>query len=259
MAQLLLPQADSAGGLLLPKYGELTNQASAPSAPATGKTRLYIDSNGLLQLLSPTAAANRRICAHWGSGTAFPAGAAPGDTFVRTDVGTSGALYQYVGSGLGSGGWIVEGSVVCTATTRPATALYASLPIFETDTSRNYQWTGTAWAWLNGGTNPADIGQTDMSPGLAAGFTAGTDGCHYRVKNGYLDFQCHLVTTANTTTGVFFTFPAALKPGFNHWWLAEAVGVSQGEVKADAAGGTLGLFSRPNTNTVAVTSGGWLV
>lgn len=42
----------------------------------------------------------------------------------------------------------------CTSTTRPATGLYAGFPIFETDTLRQYHWTGAAWRYSHGGDDP---------------------------------------------------------------------------------------------------------
>lgn len=49
---------DSAGGVLLPTYAELTRQSAAAAAPAAGKTRLYVDSNGIFQLVPDTGAAD---------------------------------------------------------------------------------------------------------------------------------------------------------------------------------------------------------
>lgn len=43
--------------------------------------------------------------------------------------------------------------VICTSATRPSIP-FAGLMIFETDTFRQYVYTGTAWYYLNGGTDP---------------------------------------------------------------------------------------------------------
>lgn len=139
MTRTGLAGTDSSGGLTGP-YVDLSLLGAAPAAPATGKTRLYVDSNGLLQLL-PATGPSRRIAAHWGTGTAFPTGAAAGDTFIRTDIGTNGTLYQYSGStSIGTAGWIVEGPITCTLTTRPTTGLYAGVQLYETDTGRVYEY-----------------------------------------------------------------------------------------------------------------------
>lgn len=47
---------DGAGGLLVPAYLEAAQQATAPAAPAAGKTRLYMDSSGVLQLVPASGA-----------------------------------------------------------------------------------------------------------------------------------------------------------------------------------------------------------
>lgn len=48
----------------------------------------------------------------------------------------------------GSGGY-----VICTSTTRPGSPT-AGEHIYETDTGREYVWTGSAWSYRTGGTNP---------------------------------------------------------------------------------------------------------
>lgn len=164
------PTLDGASGLLVPAYAELNNIA-APPVPAAGKTRLYVDSAGLLQLL-PAAGGGRRIAAHWGSGTAFPTGPAAGDTFLRSDVGTSGTLYQYAGAGQGTGGWIVEGAIVATSTTRPAVGLYAGVQLYETDTTFTWSYTGALWQPVSAG---ACSGKMWLTTGGSANLTVSTE------------------------------------------------------------------------------------
>ncbi|HET6794009.1 MAG TPA: hypothetical protein VFH45_06185, partial [Acidimicrobiales bacterium] len=54
-----IPTRDSGSGVLVPTYTELTRQAAAPAAPAAGKTRLYVDTNGVFQLLPDTGPADQ--------------------------------------------------------------------------------------------------------------------------------------------------------------------------------------------------------
>lgn len=95
-----------------------------------------------------------------GTGAAFPVtgpeGSAlrRGDVFLRTDLGTNGSLWTYVGGSAGSGGWVHKGPITCTSTTRPGSALYGGLAIFETDTNRMWQRAGTAWVYAGGAPPP---------------------------------------------------------------------------------------------------------
>lgn len=163
----------SDGGLIIPSYAEITQYTAGqlPPAPATGKTRLYADSNGTARLLDSTGY-DRRLVTHWKSGTAFPTSAAvmPGDTYFRTDQGTNGSLWQYTGVAvLGSNGWVTEAPIVCTSTTRP-TVTYAGLAILEADTGRSMVWTGTEWA----ATSPVH-GKMWRTAGQSAVLTSGTE------------------------------------------------------------------------------------
>lgn len=107
----------------------------------------YVDDRTLPA--SPT----RKLVSHWGSGTSFPVvGVLPGDTFVRSDVGTNGSSWVYVGGSSGKNGWVHKGPIVCTSTTRPATAVaYAGLHIYETDTKYEAIHDGTNWVYAPGG------------------------------------------------------------------------------------------------------------
>lgn len=160
MAQIRFPSEDSNSGVLVPTYAEISQYTAGqlPAAPAAGRTRLYADSNDRVQILGAAGGA-RRIATHWGSGSSFPtAGAlAAGDTFLRTDIGTNGSLWQYTGNtSQGSGGWIAEGAVACTSTTTPTVALYAGLAIYETDTKATRLYDGANWyltgaaPWIGG-------------------------------------------------------------------------------------------------------------
>lgn len=97
---------------------------------------------------SPTSA-TRLLSNNWGPVTAFPAlsaGVRPGDTCLRTDIGTNGSFWTYSGNGSqGSVGWVVDDTIVCTSTTRPAATLYKGLRIYETDTASTWVSAGTVW------------------------------------------------------------------------------------------------------------------
>lgn len=152
MTRTSLAGRDSSGGLVGANYAELPLLGAAPATPAAGKARAYLDNNGALQLLPAAGILGRRIAVHWGSGTAFPALAAAGDTFVRTDVGTAGSLWQYTGiATVGTAGWVAESPVVCTSTTRPTAALYAGLTTYETDTHLSSVYDGSVWAPVGAG------------------------------------------------------------------------------------------------------------
>jgi hypothetical protein len=92
---------------------------------------------------SPT----RKLTTYWGAATSFPsAGVLAGDTVTRSDIGTNGSLWVYVGPGRGVSGWVHKGPIVCLSTTRPASGVsYAGLEIYETDTGKDSYYDGTAW------------------------------------------------------------------------------------------------------------------
>jgi major tropism determinant Mtd-like protein len=97
------------------------------------------------------ASPNRKLVSHWGAGISFPViGVLQGDTFVRTDVGTNGSLWTYIGGSSGKNGWVHKGPIVCTAFTRPSTTTiaYMGLQIFEMDTGKTYVYDGTAYRWI---------------------------------------------------------------------------------------------------------------
>lgn len=134
---------DGAGGLLVPAYLEAAQQASAPAAPATGRTRLYVDNNGLLQLLPATGGA-RRMTSDWGSGAAFPAsGMAQGDTYRHTSLG----LHTYTGAA-----WRQEARLeVPDAATRnglPTGQLYVGYQVYVTGQQILWEWDGTGWRFV---------------------------------------------------------------------------------------------------------------
>lgn len=57
---------------------------------------------------------------------------------------------------VGQGGLVTAagGTIVCTSTTRPTVNLYEGVVIYETDTDRRYHYSGTAWVYDGGGTDP---------------------------------------------------------------------------------------------------------
>lgn len=138
---------DATSGLLVPKYEEYTQQASAPAVPAAGKTRLFVDTSGLLQLLPPTGTPQRRIPLDWGSGTALPStGMVVGDTYQHTALGR----FAY-----GSGGWqqialanAATASARATLATTYASSLYTGLRVRQTDTGNVWEWNATSSKWI---------------------------------------------------------------------------------------------------------------
>lgn len=121
---------------------------------------------GYVKGLFATPPTGRKLALAQGTGTAFPTvGLVAGDTFLRTDVGTNGTLFVYTGSSsIGSAGWLAEGPVICTSSTRPTAALYAGLETFETDTKLPWHWDGAAWA-------PVGPGQWVIPTGALGGTT----------------------------------------------------------------------------------------
>lgn len=138
-----LAQVDGSGGLIVPDHVDVPLLGAAPAAPATGKTRLYLDSNGILQLVPAAAGPSRRIGHHWGSGAVFPAsGMGPGDSFLHTAYG----LHFYNGTA-----WRQRGPHELTAAQRTALAtvgLYDGYEVYETDTTARARWDATAGVWL---------------------------------------------------------------------------------------------------------------
>lgn len=221
-----VPLLDGNSGLLVPGYAEVT-QTAAPAAPAAGKTRLYVDASGLLQLL-PATGGGRRIAAHWGSGAAFPTSPAlaAGDTFLRTDLGTNGSLWQYTGLTTGTStwnGWVCEQAIVCTSTTRPTNYAYQGLSIFETDTRKTLSWSGSYWL------------PVQPLTGTLFNTTAG------------------FAPAAGGSLNVTFTFPASIVPGLRVAGFIEISYTTPG-VNTD----TLQLTGVGCTGCVLTASGGWL-
>lgn len=148
------PQAPGAAPLVGDTVA-LTTQSSVQANPPAGTGKLYLDSTNRAVILG-SSGSTRTAQYSWGAGTAFPAIAnMAGDTFLRTDIGTNGTVFQYTGNtSAGSAGWIAEGPVVCTSTTHPTAALYAGLQLFDTDTEMQWTYNGTVWH-LTGGRTPS--------------------------------------------------------------------------------------------------------
>lgn len=107
-----------------------------------------------------------------GAGTAFPAAAPDGSALRRNDAyyhTTYGALFLWNGTG-----WRTRGPGELTAAQRIALVTanipYAGFQVYETDTSRTYQWAGTAWVKLPGGI-PESVYAHPNAGGTAASFT----------------------------------------------------------------------------------------
>lgn len=198
---------DGNSGLVVPGYAEIA-QIAAPAAPAAGKTRLYVDSNGLLQLL-PATGGGRRVVAHWGSGTVFPTGIAAGDTYLRSDIGTVGTLFTYQGGSIGLSGWVPEGNAVtCTSTTRPSAAQsFAGMTAYETDTGNNLQYSSAGWGYLPGG--PVPWTWVTYQNGYAS--VAGYQPAAYRKIGDRVELR-GIANGAYTATVVMFTLPVGFRP-----------------------------------------------
>lgn len=93
----------------------------------------------------------RKLIAHWGSLTSFPmVGVLPGDTCIRSDVGTNGSLWTFIGGSSGRSGWVHKGAIICTSTNRPLSTdtnpvVYEGLKIYETDTKLIRYYNGLAY------------------------------------------------------------------------------------------------------------------
>lgn len=202
MARIPIPTADTGSGLLVPTYAELAPQTSTPAAPAAGKTRLYLDSSGLLQLL-PAAGQQRRIPADLGSGLALPtSGMVAGDTYQHN------ALGRHV---YGSGGW--KQLVIPTttnATTRAALAtsypadLGAGVRVKQTDTGNTWEWNGAGWKAIPDATFPIVFARQNTGNVMPASW--------HTVSFDVVDIDSHGAFTTGTaydsTTTSRFVVPA---------------------------------------------------
>lgn len=95
---------------------------------------------------------------------------------------------------------MVKSTVVCTSTTRPTgSQQYVGLSIFETDTLREWMWTGSNWSYRGGGPGPsAGVG------GTAALAWGNTSGLVYNMAPlaGFFDTAYYsFVNGTNTSTG----------------------------------------------------------
>lgn len=146
-----------------------------------------------------------------GSGTVFPTtGIQAGDTYLRTDQGTYGSLWQYGAAAIGYNGWISESAIVCTSTTRPSIP-YPGLQILESDTLKTWIYGISGWFQyvLN-----SDTGWISFTPN--GPITVGATGCAYRKVNGVV--QVHLDGNYNGAYSggfTFFTLPVGYRPGMN--------------------------------------------
>lgn len=170
--------------------GYLKTSDAASFLPATGKavdadkldgndSTYFAAATDLAALTALTAqtSATRKLVTNWGAMTSFPvSNALPGDTVVRSDIGTGGSSWLYVGPGKGSGGWVHKGLLTCTSTTRPTSVAYSGLQILETDTGFVMMHNGTVWRYAGPalyGTKTLTLGTTTPAiSGLTLGTTA---------------------------------------------------------------------------------------
>lgn len=230
---------DASSGVLVPVYAELTEQTNAPANPAAGASRLYINTNHRLVSLDSTGQ-TRPYGAYIGSGTAFPTTQLViGDVFKRTDIGTNGTLYQYNGNAaVGSAGWTVESPVICTSTTRPASGLYASLQIFETDTFRMWMWQGSFWVDIS---VPGVWNNLTLTGTVAStfGFTPA-----YRYRDNGATVELRGVVTWAATPGTYPVvfvaangLPAVARPKQVSYFVSKANGaiLANGQINVDGS------------------------
>lgn len=200
-----VPVLDGNSGLLVPAYAELAGIA-APAAPAAGKSRLYLDANGLLQLVPAAGGSTRRMATDWGSGTILPSGAGVqrGDVYAHTGLG---CLLVY-----GPNGWRQEDiPSFATAVARTnmsgtySAALYTGFRVRQTDTGNTWEWTGSAWKAVPDYTFPtASAHQAGATTGAPAGW--------HTLALDTVDIDSHSAfttgTTYDVTTSSKFTVPA---------------------------------------------------
>lgn len=104
----------------------------------------------------------------WGSGTATPSNPAPGDTYLRTDIGTNGSIWHYVGGSSGVSGWVHKGVLVCTSVMSFG-PLYAGAQRFDTDTRISSVSDGTVWTPIGVSAWYYDLDSTSYSNTLPTG------------------------------------------------------------------------------------------
>lgn len=87
------------------------------------------------------------------------------------------------------------GTIVCTSTTRPTTSLYEGIVIYETDTNRQYTYSGSAWVLTN------DDGWTNVTPFIyqSVSVTKTVNYCRSRRSGNTVRFQGYCsITSAGT-------------------------------------------------------------
>lgn len=114
----------------------------------------------------------------------------------------------------------------------------------------NYMETGIAAAQAF-----SDTGWVDMTPGVANGFTVGSDGARYRVVNGICYFQIHISASTAVATAIVYTLPPTARPAYTHWFTGQLSSAFKGEVKVVSSG----AIAFGVANTPFVTSGSFPV
>ena len=127
--------------------------ASLPTVAGSDELYLTIDPEG----------SNReivKVTAHSAAATVC--------TVVRGQLNTSAAQHA-VGTRWVHGAISTDLVVPCTSSTRPTLGLWAGMRIYETDTNREYVYTGSAWSYRGGGTNPTAARMYRAAAGTLAG------------------------------------------------------------------------------------------
>jgi hypothetical protein len=206
---------DAGGGLVAPDHLDVPLLGAPPAAADTGRTRLYMDANGILQLVPAAAGPNRRIAHHWGSGTAFPAaGAGPGDSYLHTAWG----LHFYNGTG-----WRQRGPHELTAAQRAAlttVGLYDGYEVYETDTQARARWDAASGSWLL-----FDSKWQSYTPGMLVGASVPTIGAgallgHYFRQGRLISLDGYLYigtgTSFNGGSGIIYMdYPPGYRPSLS--------------------------------------------
>jgi hypothetical protein len=172
---------------------ELDEQASAPSTPASGKARLYVDSKGILRWLNDDGTTGTGTL----RGTAFPGSPATNDTFFRTDLGL---LCYYDGTrwlsvdtfSAGSAGALLSSSIAnANLSVHRLRGDYAPYFTYLTAVTRS--------ATTNNGSNYWTITLEGQATALGTATTIGSFNTSADTVNIYTSHDGFTVSTANPT------------------------------------------------------------
>ena len=157
---------------------------------------------------------------------------------------------------------VTTGTIICTSSTRPASP-FVGQQIYETDTSLNYQWNGTAWVVS------AQLGAwTAWTPTFSGATNFGVTFARYMQVGKTVTWQATLTTSGvPVSSGQYqLTLPATARSGSfqsvgSGWFYGGAL--TWGTIACDAAGASSIRFicvNGPLSNSVnPFTSGGQII